>query len=487
MSRQSNRNKPKTKFSNGIRQGKLMAKEYTGVLLCMLLVVRSTKGRKMLGKRKQKFGPDALHDWQMVIETLLQWEVWMKKDKLMKKHVRAARQKHRYIMYLIKKVASRKKGMGLKITKFHAILHIADDILNFGVPMEVDTGSNETGHKPTKTAAKLTQKQRKTFEIQTATRLEEVHLLELAKQEGMGRPLWDYYHGYLHDEPMVEKEQPKPYLGGSMYRCWEDDDGEHQITPLGTRGKGKGPQFSMETSLIEFVAGLGEAVSAHIDDVVMHTTHKRNGQIFRGDACYKGSVWRDWVLVDWDDDGHLPNKIWGFVDLTDLPHNSGIDYGGLLSLMPGMYGIVESAVVLDGEDYHSELVLDIETETIKDAGGNVVDLVLYLADVEAFLEPIMVVPNIGERSCQNRYLWIKSREQWGETFEEWLEEPHELDNITIQEPLDDEDELESDDSDEEVNEEDEEDIEEEEDDTDDEDEESSDENEDSDQESDDQN
>jgi len=82
-----------------------------------------------------------------------------------KKHVYAARQKHRYIMYLVRKVAQRQKGMGLKLTKFHAILHIADDILNFGVPLEVDTGSNESGHKPTKTAAKLTQKQRETFEI----------------------------------------------------------------------------------------------------------------------------------------------------------------------------------------------------------------------------------------------------------------------------------------------------------------------------------
>ena len=39
-------------------------------------------------------------------------------------------------------------------------MHMADDILYFGVPMEFDTGSNESGHKAEKTAAKLNKKKR---------------------------------------------------------------------------------------------------------------------------------------------------------------------------------------------------------------------------------------------------------------------------------------------------------------------------------------
>ena len=71
-------------------------------------------------------------------------------------------------MYLIKVVGHRASGMGLKVVKFHAIMHMACDILNFGVPMECDTGSNEEGHKDTKKAAKLTQKIEHTFDSQTA-------------------------------------------------------------------------------------------------------------------------------------------------------------------------------------------------------------------------------------------------------------------------------------------------------------------------------
>ena len=101
-------------------------------------------------------------DWSLLVETLLQWEMWLKSDSLKRHDVMRARSKHKNIMYLIKKVCNRTKGMGLKLMKFHGILHMAADILHFGVPMEYDTGSNESHHKPTKKAAMLTQKDQKT-------------------------------------------------------------------------------------------------------------------------------------------------------------------------------------------------------------------------------------------------------------------------------------------------------------------------------------
>ena len=67
-------------------------------------------------------------------------------------------------MHLIKKIGKRTEGMGLKVSKFQAISHMADDILQYGVPMEYDTGSNKSGHKATKVAARLTQKNESTFD-----------------------------------------------------------------------------------------------------------------------------------------------------------------------------------------------------------------------------------------------------------------------------------------------------------------------------------
>ena len=111
-----------------------MAQEYPGILLCMAGVLRSTGGQELLRKKKKKFGkPELIHDWSNLVETLLQWDRWLRSDEMEKKHVKQARDKHRYIMYMLKKVANRQAGMAFKLTKFHSIVHIADDILNFGV------------------------------------------------------------------------------------------------------------------------------------------------------------------------------------------------------------------------------------------------------------------------------------------------------------------------------------------------------------------
>ena len=59
-------------------------------------------------------------------------------------------------MCIMCKVAQRTKGMGLKLVKFHMILHIWEDILQFGVPLEYDTSANESMHKPSKKASKTT-------------------------------------------------------------------------------------------------------------------------------------------------------------------------------------------------------------------------------------------------------------------------------------------------------------------------------------------
>jgi hypothetical protein len=48
--------------------------------------------------------------------------------------------------------------MGWKLMKFHIIMHMWLDILLYGVPKVVNTGSNESGHKETKVAARMTQK-----------------------------------------------------------------------------------------------------------------------------------------------------------------------------------------------------------------------------------------------------------------------------------------------------------------------------------------
>ena len=106
LSRQSDRDMPLTRFANGIKRGKLMAQEYPGILLCMAATLRSTRGRAALMQKKANFGTfEMLRDWSQLVETLLQWERWLRSEEMEKRHVKAAKEKHKWILYLVKKVA----------------------------------------------------------------------------------------------------------------------------------------------------------------------------------------------------------------------------------------------------------------------------------------------------------------------------------------------------------------------------------------------
>jgi hypothetical protein len=91
FARQSDRNMPKSKFNVGITGGKLMAKEYEGVLLLLATIVRSSAGRKILQDTNLgNFNDDQIADWLLLLETLLGWVQWLKSEKMQVKHVDAS-------------------------------------------------------------------------------------------------------------------------------------------------------------------------------------------------------------------------------------------------------------------------------------------------------------------------------------------------------------------------------------------------------------
>ena len=256
FARQSDRDLPKTKFAKGINQGKIMGKEFTGVLLLMAAICHSDAGKKVLKRcRSKKFSEDYLiDDWVLLTETLLQWEAYLKEPEMDKKDLERLRRKHQFIMYLMKMVGNRTEGMGFKTAKFHTILHIVDDILFHGPPMIVDTGSNESHHKLMKVAAKMTQKILERFERQVGTRMQEFHIVDLAMEEIRGRALWNYQYGHYpveakvqaqmdainvpEDDAIVQNAQGTPDLdsdkdeiwtGGTRFQVWVDDNDPEQI------------------------------------------------------------------------------------------------------------------------------------------------------------------------------------------------------------------------------------------------------------------
>ena len=401
----------------------------------------------MLLKSKRSFRRyDVIPDWVMVIETLLQWEMWLKSDKMTLFHVQRSRKKHQYIMQLMLKVCRRTKGMGMNTTKFHGILHMTDDILAYGVPLEYDTGSKEQHHSVNKTAAKLTQKNKAKFEEQVHHRCEEVELLGLAGAEMDGDALFDYYNwsytigqgqNNLHqgqmtsesDDLSIERSAEQPVntrIDGKHFGVKTLNDGTNVMFCM-AKVNGKYPVIPCEQDFIDFCVGLQHVTAEHCGNLAIKSRYTRDGVIFRADFNFRGSFWRDWVVVDWGPDyGELPNKLWGFVDLSELPAgNNGISYGGLGSVGPGVYAIVESSKACTNPDrVGSELLTPIMLEVAAMSRGYVTEMRYYLAEVEAFVGPAVVVPDIG--GPNNSFFWLRSRDQWAKLFETWLSQPLEL-------------------------------------------------------------
>jgi hypothetical protein len=424
LDRQSDRNTPKTKFSTGVLHGKIMGKEHEGVLLCLATVLYSSLGKEILSHHHGVFGEKEegsaqhLKDWIQVIGLLLGWLQWLKSPYLMKEHIEAATTKQRNLMHMVKKTLRRAKGMGMKIPKFHMILHICDDIINFGIPSALDTGTNESHHKLSKTAALLTQKKEETFVHQTSIRGEEMLLLALAEEELNGRPLWEYWNGHYHS-PIPEPLEPEPSTGGSSY-ILHYNEGADITSLVSKRRVNDEAGLYIETDFVNFVDKLQVKVEDYVPEIEVRTQHKRNGEIFRAHTQFHGGVWRDWVLVDWSEDVDVCAKLWGFVDLSDMPEDTGVEYGGCLGLQPGVYAICESSEYKDdaNEEMLHNLFVPLEKKSSRIADNSVTKLKFHLVEVEAFVGPVTVVPDIG--GAPNSYIMVKNRAEWLDDFHAWL-------------------------------------------------------------------
>ena len=133
-------------------------------------------------------------------------------------------------MCLLRNVAKRYAGMGLKIMKFHALVHLVEDMLLFGTPSEYDTGSNESHHKPSKYAAKLTQRNEATFILQSAIRITEFLVLELALFELENGVSVQHYFGDFLDEVRKARadDDEESWLDDEV--SWEEPMPQHPLS-----------------------------------------------------------------------------------------------------------------------------------------------------------------------------------------------------------------------------------------------------------------
>ena len=135
-------------------------------------------------------------------------------------------------------------------------------------------------------------------------------------------------------------------------------------------------------------------------------------------------------MVDWGDEGTLPCKLWGFVDLTALPNDFGVNHGDV-DLCSGCFAVAECAELshnADEESVMSSIFVPVAKQVGGFTHGLVTHLKFYLIDVEAFHGKVAVTPDLGGQS--NDCLMIKPRSRWREDFISWLESGDENEDVS---------------------------------------------------------
>jgi hypothetical protein len=434
--RQSERDMPKCKFKQGIQKGKLMANEFRGILLVIAAILRSESGKSLLSKNKNFALPWQIENWGLLVEMLLEWEAYLNEPEMTHAHIWRMRKKNRYIMYLIKKIARRNEGMGWKLMKFHVIIHMWLDILLYGVPKEVDTGSNESGHKETKVAARLTQKNEATFDFQTCTRLDEFMLIDLAMHElEFGQSPSQYYLREADPIPPAPPPFKSPYTSGAFINIFTSQG--KTVYSLGKGSSAKIPSTKKwDDELLWFLGELQTKLD--IPKLKIRGLHEREGVKFRGSPDYLKKPWRDWAMIDWGGpNSTLPGQIWCFVIIdTMVETDDDFRHGGII-VENGHYAVIECADYAQDrrENQKSDIFVPIKKDVAQTADGDRPwRRKFWLADVEAITKPLVVVPDIGGKEGVEFFI-VRQRDEWVKEFKAWLDRPDQDDVIGPEEPV----------------------------------------------------
>jgi hypothetical protein len=412
FARQSDRDLPRTRFSKGTKKGKLQGHEMTGLLLIMAAALRTQEGQSTFavyarGQQTEWFSATGVRKWAEYLERCLQWEQWLRQPEISVEEVQLSEVKVREIMQMEKEVGKREKGMGCKTFNFHASCHIAEDMLDFGVPRVVNTDSNESHHKPDKTAALRTQRRPGTFDMQCAEQIHDMDAVEYGMLEIEDEICNWHYFEMEKDEKPSNNEDNNNILTGTAVRFWLEDDGTPKYKVLGRMEQKK--KFKFHVDLIEVLV---ETIRMYkLKELLLYTEHKRKQQIFRGSPFYQGKPWMDWVMIDWGAKGILPGQIWIFVDFRDIAGWSDDDRG--------IFAMCESAnpVKSREEVRKSELFEPFEKET-KTRNGRVTRN-FYIVDTESFHAPACVIPDLGNID-DTRLLRLKPKSDWAQDFSTWL-------------------------------------------------------------------
>ena len=370
--------------------------------------------------KKDKITDNFIIDYIHLLENVLQMEAWLKSEQLAVKEVKKAKSTVRWLMSCMKAVAERTTGMGWKFPKFHHLLHCLDDMLDYGMAQNFNSGPNESHHiSMIKAPSKNTQRHRQSFTMQVGTRYCENLIIDRACYEcGISKKATNRSQG-IHKEG----------VGGAYFLISLTDQGNAVTVQFISQSTSN--HADLPPRWVSRLGSICVGARGQLNSIPCHTQWTTSeGQIYRAHPNYRGKgEWYDTVLIDWGPDGVVPALVCSFIDLRLLPEDSQFEFGDSLVEEPGFYALVHSFKnplnhLYNADEHDAMSVYLFENSTLFEYQSLLVDNEgvpqLFLARMDAITGPCFSINHFGGE--EHGYLLMKRRRsEWADCFSELIE------------------------------------------------------------------
>jgi hypothetical protein len=444
---------PRSDFTNGITNCTLKTcAEQSGSVFVLSLVLSTKMGMDIF---REQYGNDRkCNDCRDLLHKLLWYEAWTKRDTFWRRGDTATRDLAdtavRSLLYDISMKCPRsqvEKTNGWKIPKFHEHAHLVSSIEWYGSPKNFNAGPCENHHIATcKRPARTAQKRHKVFTLQSAERLAESGVIEvavrrMARSHTLSPRLSSLISsvGQISEERLQNEEESEKYFqyGGS---------GNHSSTfYLGTSAPNAPTRLylrSREDSLNSPPRVMSHAPSSLVDfikhkfyvngdlDQPRHKELRFVSEYVRGDGTRyrahwdyrKEGAWMDWVLVNWENLGYIPGKILMFAKYVS-EESGDDDSASYMSGLEDTGGVTYQAIVISGASLptvNNRLTRKFQLHmlprpSLPSGVAPPPDTPEYAAvDAQCLSTRILVLPNIGGR--EHSMLQVIPIQEWSNRF-----------------------------------------------------------------------
>ncbi|CAJ1943908.1 unnamed protein product [Cylindrotheca closterium] len=408
LSRQSDRNKPRTKFKNSLfSSAKKCGHEHAGVILSILLTLMTDRGRQIC-LEERTMEEDFLDNFVYLFEIVLVMEQWLKSPSFPADEVLDGTRLSKALGVYVENIGAicQRKGMGARLIKNHLMLHLPHYIMRWGPPSGWDGSNLERSHKrQAKRPAQLTQRRQDCFIAQLSARYTEMRLMQYATQFfGLCKSLWATNTGRGR-----QSTKPMACTGSRFTVGLDTTNSRPGVKWTKDPGRQVHIQTVIDTAFDHIVSNLPLNNSKSARTVDGFTEYKKEirgeSVIFRAHPSFRSKsrqqrdVWYDWALFDLEDQGYgscfIPGQVLMFLHVPHLQRE--VTVNGMRVRPNKPHAIVRLFKEKPRSDFrevktHSETGEENEYSLLVEFGDTQDELSIIPCDYIA--EPTIVVQNI---------------------------------------------------------------------------------------------